>query len=497
MRGKEVDVVAEAEGKPLLVVLVNGSNRPAARLTRSLMNYAEMAGEEELSAAVVWLDDDPTAAQQYLQRAISWWGIGPPVGISIAGAEGPGSYGLNRNVNVTVLVAHQNRVTANFAIVQPSETDAPRILKEVVQLIGGEIPSIPEAVFLSVPTRKPDNAKWHAAPQDVDFRRLVCNLLAARDETSATAAAQAIEKFVHNDPEREAQLQHIADMLSKGRTRVERIPAAKTLRRWRAKKPASSVRLTESARDESAGGMECYRVDTTTATYFLDKVGAGLSSMIDRDGNDWIGFHPRKGSGAGGEYRGFPNAVFRAAGSYFHPQNAATDPCKTKIEESTAHRIVISAVSDNGLWAGRYTFTAASCTFTMTKKPANHNYWVLYEGTPGGQYDDSDWWMTSASPTRRPLTVKHDGDIADSEWIAFGDPKLNRMLVLSHAEDDQHPDRFYQMQKKMTVFGFGRAGMKKSLDSVPQSFSVGFVESTKHEHASQFAATHASVDESK
>jgi hypothetical protein len=40
-------------------------------------------------------------------------------------------------------------------------------------------------------------------------------------------------------------------------------------------------------------------------------------------------------------------------------------------------------------------------------------------------------------------------------------------------------------------------GMKKSLDSVPQSFSVGFVESTDHKDASQFAATHASTDEHK
>jgi hypothetical protein len=241
-RGEEVDVVAGADGNPLLLVFVSGSNRPAARLTRALMNYAEMGAEEELSAALVWLDDDPTAAQQYLQRAISWWGIGPPVGISIAGVEGPGSYGLNRNVNVTVLVAHKNRVTANFAIVQPSETDAPRILKEVVQLIGGEIPTIPEALFLSTPTRKPGNAKWHAATQDVTFRRLICNLLAARENKSATTAAQAIEKFVHNDAAREAQLQRIADMLSKGRTRVDRIPATKYLRQWRAKKPADSGR---------------------------------------------------------------------------------------------------------------------------------------------------------------------------------------------------------------------------------------------------------------
>lgn len=244
---------------------------------------------------------------------------------------------------------------------------------------------------------------------------------------------------------------------------------------------ANQVRLLASATDDSAGGLDCYRIETPSAVYYLDKVGAGLSSMIDRDGNDWIGFHSRSGSGAAGEYRGFPNAVFREAGSYFHPRNAGTDPCLTKVEQVTAERIVISATSSNKLWAGQYTFTTHACTFTLTKKPANHRYWILYEGTPGGQYDESDWWMTSASPKKTPLKTNHEGDIKKTEWIAFGDHRLDRVLFLSHHEDDSFPDRFYPMQKKMTVFGFGREGMKKFLDTVPQSFSIGFVESTKHD----------------
>jgi putative heme-binding domain-containing protein len=248
------------------------------------------------------------------------------------------------------------------------------------------------------------------------------------------------------------------------------------------------LRLVESAKDESAGGIDCFKIETPSANYYLDKVGAGLSSMIDRDGNDWLGFHPKQGSGAAGEYRGFPNAVFKGAGSYFHARNSSTDPCVTIVEEVTSQRIVISALSGNGLWAGRYTFTDTACTFTMTKKPEDHSYWVLYEGTPGGQYDDSDWWMTAADHEKQPLTTTHEGDLAGAEWIAFGDQQSPRMLVLSHAEDDDHPDRFYQMQKMMTVFGFGRDGMKKFLNSVPQSFSIGFVESTVHEQASQFAA---------
>lgn len=248
----------------------------------------------------------------------------------------------------------------------------------------------------------------------------------------------------------------------------------------------------ESARDMSAGDLDCFRVTTPTATYYLDKVGAGLSSMIDRDGNDWLGFDPKSGSGAAGEYRGFPNAVFKEAGSYFHARNSSTDACVTEIEEASSDRVVVSASSENGKWAGHYTFTPTACTFTMTKKPEGHNYWVLYEGTPGGQYNDSDWWMTAADASKRSLTERHDDDLSaqdgGGEWIAFGDKDQQRMLVLSHSENDSHPDRFYQMNKKMTVFGFGRAGMKKYLSEVPQSFSIGFVESTDQAAAERFAA---------
>ncbi len=241
------------------------------------------------------------------------------------------------------------------------------------------------------------------------------------------------------------------------------------------------VQLTEDAVDESAGNLPSYRIETPTATYYLEKSGAGLSSMIDRDGNDWLGFHPKRGTGAGGEYRGFPNAVHKQSGSYFHARNSGTDPSTTTVEHVGPDRVTISAVSSNGLWACRYDFHPTHCTYTMTRMPPDRKFWVLYEGTPGGEYDAEDWWMTSASGERRPLTERHEGDIPAPEWIAFGDARLERALFLLHHEDDEHPDFFYQMQEKMTVFGFGRRGLEKYLDRVPQRFSIGFSEDGGHD----------------
>lgn len=243
---------------------------------------------------------------------------------------------------------------------------------------------------------------------------------------------------------------------------------------------ASEVRLETDATLARCPGLSFHRIETPAATYYLEKSGAGLAALIDRQGNDWISFDPAPGTRAGGEFRGFPNAVHQQAGNYFHPRNQGTDVSVTTVEVVSSGRVSISVRSDNGLWAGRYDFLPTHCTFTMTRMSPDHKYWILYEGTPGGSYDDTDWWMTSAVREPQPLTTNHEGDIPNPEWIVFGDARLKRVLFLLNQTDDSYPDRFYQMDKKMTVFGFGRLRGEKHLAAVPRSFSIGFLETVEH-----------------
>jgi hypothetical protein len=232
--GQIVDYIELAADRPTLLVIVNGANRPAAGLTRCLMNFAEMRGDD-LFAGVVYLDKDLSAAETYLRQSTSWWGVGPPVGVSVDGAEGPGSYGLNRNVNLTILVAHEGRVTSNFALVQPSLTDAPAILGDVVALAGGRVPTKAELTFLSVSTRHRPGVPWRGAPSDARMRALICDALAADNEAAAQAAAEAIEAYVGDDPGRQAVLGNAAAVLLGGEQYVEAVdaPIAAHLKRWR------------------------------------------------------------------------------------------------------------------------------------------------------------------------------------------------------------------------------------------------------------------------
>ncbi|QFU75191.1 hypothetical protein EY643_05740 [Halioglobus maricola] len=230
--------------------------------------------------------------------------------------------------------------------------------------------------------------------------------------------------------------------------------------------------------DESAGGGSAYIVTTPAATYYLEKEGGGLSSVLDRDGVDWLGFHAQPGSGWRGEYRGFPNAIHRQDGNYFHAMNAGTDPSSSVVDvESPAH-VRITFTSDNGKWQGQWDFYADRCDFTMSRVSPGYRYWVQYEGVPGGEMDVTDYWYASVDTERHPIEESHIGDLPAPEWMAFGDASSPRMLYVLHHEDDDYPDD-YVSRPYMTVLGFGRREKGKYLDTV-ETFSIGFVESTKH-----------------
>src|SRR4051794_19532244 len=50
--------------------------------------------------------------------------------------------------------------------------------------------------------------------------------------------------------------------------------------------------------------MECFKIETPSATYLFGKRGAGFAGILDPQGCDWIS-HPHGGQ-ALGEYRGLP-----------------------------------------------------------------------------------------------------------------------------------------------------------------------------------------------
>lgn len=132
-KGKEVDVVKKIDGKPTLLIFVHKITRPGLKFLRPVDEHASK--EDKLSAQVVWLGEDKEKTLEFLKRAEMSLGLKTPIGVSLDGKDGPATYGLNDKVTITVLVAKDNKVVANFALVDPNETDAPKVIRTIGKLL--------------------------------------------------------------------------------------------------------------------------------------------------------------------------------------------------------------------------------------------------------------------------------------------------------------------------------------------------------------------------
>jgi hypothetical protein len=227
--GKELDFVRRAEAKPIVLVFVHEANRPSIGFTRVLTTYTVSRAKDGLATGVVWLADDVTEAESAVKRmrqALST----APIGISVDGKEGPGSYGLNRNVTLTIVVAKENKVTANFALVQPSiQVDLPKILEAVVKVAGGTAPKLED--LPGVP------AMMTAARNEPDprLRGLIAPVIQLNaSEEAVDRAAAAVEKTVAEDEGLRAQVGRTArTIVESGRLSTYGTPRAQTyLRKW-------------------------------------------------------------------------------------------------------------------------------------------------------------------------------------------------------------------------------------------------------------------------
>jgi hypothetical protein len=144
---QEVDFVADAKGAPTVVVFIHELTRPAGALMRALDDHGQIKQGRGLRTFFVSLSEDRDGAERHLPNVVRSLNLKCPMGISLDGKEGPGAYGLNRDVMLTILVARDNKVHANFAIVSPNETDAPRIkaaIDEILRVPGPAPTGSPE-----------------------------------------------------------------------------------------------------------------------------------------------------------------------------------------------------------------------------------------------------------------------------------------------------------------------------------------------------------------
>jgi len=190
-------------------------------------------------------------------------------------------------------------------------------------------------------------------------------------------------------------------------------------------------------------GVECVLVRTETADYYYDKAGAGLASLVDVSGNDWVSWS--RASGHRGDFRGIPNM-----GPCCHP--GYTGAHTSVLAEDDDH-VALRSRADDDAWELRWDFFPDHARLTVTRAPSS--YYLLYEGTPGGAVGPEDH-LGFADGRLVPLAeADFLGDLPDPEWVYVLDANLGRALLVLHPTGDDVADTYWTYDT-MTVFGFGR-----------------------------------------
>jgi len=244
--------------------------------------------------------------------------------------------------------------------------------------------------------------------------------------------------------------------------------------------PEGAVKITDSI-DE---GMEAFRIETASAVYFYQKEAGGFSSILDRDGRDWIGYRdsdsPEYPASAASDYRGLPNLVFRGAeDGAGHPGFRA---CRSVLISSDA----IRTESESGSWIWEWRFFDDHVEMKVLKTDPSRAYWFLYEGTPGGRYlPVEQYWGTDRGGPRRdtPDYLAGRDVYGEWKWAYFGDNRSGQVLFMVSLREEAETagmgylgadQRGLEADEGMVVFGFGRERGAVPLLKGRAGFTVGF-----------------------
>ncbi len=245
------------------------------------------------------------------------------------------------------------------------------------------------------------------------------------------------------------------------------------------------------------GDMECFKIETPTATYVYGKKGAGFASIFDKDGNDWISYHT--GDKSKGEYHGLPKCgqptkFFHCGYGYgmYKTENVFT----SRVAVQSANHVRIESETADKKTACAWDFYPTHATLTLQRIDMP-TYWFLYEGTPGGKLDVHKDFVIRPDGTKTTLNEPWSQVVP---WVCFGAPETKAGFVcVNHqepekGETDSYVSWPFEKEKDgsfqdMTVFGFGRKGYKELVEHVPDlkrlpaRFSIGFIDAADYKTA--------------
>ncbi len=245
----------------------------------------------------------------------------------------------------------------------------------------------------------------------------------------------------------------------------------------------SALEITE----EDYGGIPHFIIKTRIATYYYDKFGGGFSSIVDRDGLDWIAYKPEPSdtfpASAASNYRGLPNFVHNSEDS------GVGYPGRNKCVSIVLSKRAIKTIAKSGKWEWTWVFYENFAEVTMDRVDPENKYWFLYQGPIAGSYQPSnEYWGTNLGGPRFEANdfKKNDLIYGNWWWVYFGDKNIERIFFVSMKKQDVYLDTFSYLgnaenvadsEDGMVVFGFGRMMDSQPLLKDPDNkFIIGFIE---------------------
>ena len=226
-RTQEIEI-AGGEGKgTTLLIFLHKVNEPAIGLMIPLEWYAHR--QEGLRSHYVILSEDRSKTEEMVKR----WAARPffaasPFSISLDGEEGPGRYGLNRNVILTVLIAKDQKVVHNFAFTAPNQTDAPEILAALAKTLDQPVPDweklqgeLRAERGRRREMRMRERPLYQLAPHP-QIGRLMTSLVFTEDrsEERSQRVADEMRKWAGEDKEKQTALADYAQAILNGKLEV-------------------------------------------------------------------------------------------------------------------------------------------------------------------------------------------------------------------------------------------------------------------------------------
>ena len=205
-KDKTFDVIAKADGQPLVLFLQDETGlglRGLLGISRLLAQIREKS-EEKMHINAVFLGDAPDTVEHQASKLVSHIPSGVLLGVSQEGREGPGSYGLNRNVAQTVIIAKDGKVLHNFAFTQPMLRPDPYVLGAVGDAIGVQPATLEKwlnvrdlTVTIKNPTEGEKVGKMLLNGNAVQFDELRTRLLNLPEKQKAMLTLQAGREVHH------------------------------------------------------------------------------------------------------------------------------------------------------------------------------------------------------------------------------------------------------------------------------------------------------------